>query len=147
MESGEPIRELECSGEVPATPGVVRSWLESVHPVPGADGAPAALAVVVWEVTDRRRAEQERERLLALFDALLLGAPVGLAFLDRDLRYVRVNEALAAQNGLPVAAHLGRTVAEVLPELAPDVEPLLRSVLDSGTPLVDREVETGPTPR
>jgi len=82
----------------------------------------------------------------ALLETLLARAPIGIAFLDRELRYLRINEQLAAINGVPVQAHLGRTVREVLPELAPDVEPLLRSVLDTGLALVDLEVETGPVP-
>jgi len=36
----------------------------------------------------------------ALFDIVGAGAPVGLALVDTDLRFVRVNDALAAINGL-----------------------------------------------
>ena len=48
-------------------------------------------------------------------------APIGLGLVDRDLRYVHVNERLAAMNGLPVEAHLGRTLREVIPDIAADV--------------------------
>ncbi len=54
---------------------------------------------------------------------------VGLAVLDRDLRYCRMNQALAAFNGVPVDAALGRTVAEVLPAVYPAIAPLLLRVL------------------
>lgn len=77
---------------------------------------------------------------------LLAGAPVGYAVLDTGLRYVRVNRTLAALNGVPVADHLGRSVAEVLPEAAPQVEPLLRRVLATGEPITDLELDSGPTP-
>lgn len=53
----------------------------------------------------------------ALLDALLAQAPMGVTFLDRDLRFRRVNEQLARMNGIPAAAHLGRTVAELLPTI------------------------------
>ena len=36
-------------------------------------------------------------------------APFGFVFLDRDLRFVRINERLAEMNGCSVAAHLGKT--------------------------------------
>ncbi len=75
----------------------------------------------------------------------LWNAPVGLAILDRDLRYVRVNEALAAINGVPAASHVGKTVLEVLPEQNPDVLEQLRRVRDTGVPL-DVEL-AGYTPR
>lgn len=54
---------------------------------------------------------------------------VGLAILDRDLRYCRMNQALAAFNGVPVEAALGRSVAEVLPGVYPEVAALFQRVL------------------
>lgn len=67
---------------------------------------------------------------LAIIDAMFASElSVGLAVLDRDLRYCRINEALAAFNGVPVKAALGRTVAEILPDVYPTVAPLLDRVL------------------
>ena len=80
------------------------------------------------------------EESLALLDTLLTSAPVGFAFMDPHLRYRRINEALAAINGLPPAAHLGRTLHGVLPALAPLLEPLHRRVLETGKPLVNVEL-------
>jgi len=54
---------------------------------------------------------------------------VGLAVLDRDLCYRRMNRALAAFTGVPAEAALGRTVAEVLPDAYPEVAPLFQRVL------------------
>ena len=62
-------------------------------------------------------------------------SPVGKAVLDRDLRYVLINETLAAFNGSTVEAHLGRTVQDVLPEAFPSLKPLLDQVLDEGIPV------------
>ena len=45
-------------------------------------------------------------------------APVGLCLLDKDLRYLRINERLAAINGRPISEHLGRTLREVIPDIA-----------------------------
>jgi PAS domain S-box-containing protein len=68
-----------------------------------------------------------------LFDA----APVGLAVLDRDLRYLFCNAALAAINGIPAEAHIGKTVADIVPGLADMVDGPFRSVFQFGEPLVD----------
>ncbi|MBL8794445.1 MAG: PAS domain-containing protein, partial [Planctomycetia bacterium] len=81
---------------------------------------------------------------LVLLDTLLDKAPVGLAFLDRDFSYVRVNGALAAINGLPAAAHQGRTVADVVPAVWSQLEPILRGLLVGGEPVVNSEI-TGET--
>jgi PAS domain S-box-containing protein len=67
---------------------------------------------------------------LAQLQAVYDGAPVGLAFLDVHLRYVSINRRLADMNGRPIEAHLGRTVREMIPELFPSVEPLIRRALN-----------------
>ncbi len=75
--------------------------------------------------------------------------PVGLCSLDLDLRYIHINEWLAAINGIPVQEHLGRTIGDVLPDVAAVVEPLLRQVIETGEPIHDGivEVETPARPR
>ena len=76
-------------------------------------------------------------------------APLGLAMLDRELRYVLINEHLARINGLPVVAHIGKTVAEVLPGLAEKVEASCRQVLESGQAVTGQEMSgaTGREPQ
>jgi transcriptional regulator with GAF, ATPase, and Fis domain len=64
----------------------------------------------------------------------LLDAPsVGVALLDADLRYVRINELLAAINGVPMAEHLGRRIQEVIPAFADQIVPHLERVKRTGT--------------
>lgn len=67
---------------------------------------------------------------LSQLQAIYDGAPVGLAFLDRELRYRSLNRQLAQMNGLPVAAHLGRKVAEVIPHVFSRAEPFIRRALE-----------------
>jgi PAS domain S-box-containing protein len=66
---------------------------------------------------------------LAQLQAVYDGAPVGLAFLDRNLRYINLNRRLANMNGHPIEEHLGRTPAEMIPSLFPHVEPYIRRAL------------------
>jgi PAS domain S-box-containing protein len=77
----------------------------------------------------------------AVLQALYDQAPMGLAVLDAQLRYVRINERLAEINGLSVAEHLGKTVREVVPDLANTVESIVHHVLKTGEPVVDLEVK------
>jgi PAS domain S-box-containing protein len=76
----------------------------------------------------------------AMLDALVQSAPVGVAFLDRELRYVKINEALARLNGVSVEEHIGRTIAEVVPEVAHVAVPMFQRVLETGEPLMDWEL-------
>lgn len=81
----------------------------------------------------RAASERKARRRLADLETLYRSAPLGLAQFDRDLRFVRVNEALAETNGVSIEAHLGRAVGEVLPDLRAAVEPLLHRVLAGET--------------
>lgn len=92
-----------------------------------------------------REAERDMAETVALLETLLREAPIGFGFVDTDLRFVRINETLAEINGLPVAEHAGRTVAEVLPGLWPRLRPLYESVLSSGSPRLGVEI-VGETP-
>jgi PAS domain S-box-containing protein len=67
-----------------------------------------------------------------LLAALLDASPVGFAFLDPELRYVHVNASLAQANGAAPAAHVGRTVREMVPLIADQVEQQARQVLRDG---------------
>src|SRR4051794_30800521 len=81
----------------------------------------------------------------ALLDALFANPRLGLAAWDRDLRYVRVNDVLAAMNGIGPDEHVGRRVPEVLPDLGPRLEGLMRRLIETGEPLHDVEI-AGETP-
>lgn len=92
-----------------------------------------------------RATTRAKDEALALLDTLFASAPVGLAFLDRELRFVRVNAALAKINGRPAADHIGRRMSDILPQLAPMIEPLYQTVLETGRPIVNREINAPAT--
>jgi PAS domain S-box-containing protein len=78
---------------------------------------------------------------LSEIETLYRTAPIGLAYLDSNLRYVRVNDCLAEINGVAAEKHIGHTLREILPELLIDeVEPFSRSVLETGKPILDLEI-------
>jgi PAS domain S-box-containing protein len=77
---------------------------------------------------------------LSQLETIYRSVPVGLAVHGHDLRFVRVNERMAEINGAPVDAHAGRSVRELLPQLADAIESRLRHVLDTGEPLMHVEI-------
>jgi len=87
-----------------------------------------------------REAKTATAEALAILDALESSEAIGVGFIDRDFRIVRLNATLAAVNGGRVADQIGRTVAEVVPELWPVLEPAYRTVLETGQPLLVQEV-------
>ncbi len=106
-----------------------------------ADIAERRLQELMKEMGDRRRAEMAESRANALLDTLFETAPVGLGFLDPDLRFVRVNRTLAALNRLPVTEHIGRAWLDVWPQIPREMENALLSVIDTGKPIVNLEIE------
>ena len=90
-------------------------------------------------MTDAQRLAR-LEAQLAELESLYTHAPVGLCFVDTDLRYVRVNERMAAINGRTIEAHLGNRVEEVVPSIADQVGPVYRRILRTGEPVVGLEV-------
>jgi serine phosphatase RsbU (regulator of sigma subunit)/PAS domain-containing protein len=82
--------------------------------------------------------QRATDRHLAELDAVFRDSPLGIAFLDLDLRFVRVNEALARMNQVPADEHLGRTVGEVTGHY--DIERALRRVVETGDPMLDVEI-------
>jgi PAS domain S-box-containing protein len=113
----------------------------------------AAVVVNFRDITGQKRFEQmlreneaRAQRELAELEHIYQTAPVGLCLIGADLRYLRINERLAAMNGLPADEHLGRTVGEVMPEAAPYFAPLLRRIMESGRPVLDWQFRTEKSP-
>ena len=84
-------------------------------------------------------------QLAAELELIYRTAPVGLCVLDRELRFVHINERLAEINGIPVEDHIGKTVREVVPDVALQNEALLLHVLKSSEPVLNYEL-TAETP-
>ena len=117
-----------------------------------ATGEIGGIIIFSANVTQHKQAElalQEShfqlQRQLAEIETIYQNAPIGLAVFDSDLRFVRINQRLADINGFPVEAHIGRTIRELLPDLADTAEQLLRPILETGEPLLNVEI-TGETP-
>jgi PAS domain-containing protein len=79
--------------------------------------------------------KNETDRYLAQLQAAFSTAPLGLAILATDLRYVRVNETLATMNGIPAEEHTGKTVRDIVPGIADEVENIVQAVTRTGKPV------------
>jgi len=88
------------------------------------------------------RPDQQHAQLQAIYD----GAPVGLCFLDRQLRYISINQRLAEINGLPVADHLGHHISDLLPQMFQALGPSFHRALEGQSLLGMEYVSLGPAP-
>jgi PAS domain S-box-containing protein len=125
----------------------------SATTVRDADGGYLMNRSTLFDLTERRRTEQAlreaEQRLraqLAEIEQIYRYAPVGLCNLDRECRYLRINERMAQINGAPPEAHIGRSIDEMVPMLADTLRATWRPVIERGEPVLDVEIH-GRTPR
>jgi PAS domain S-box-containing protein len=78
----------------------------------------------------------EQPALQLIYDT----APIGLACLSPDCRYLQINQRLTDICGISVEDHLGRTVRDCVPALADAVEGIVRSIMETGNPVTGIEV-------
>ncbi|WPB77948.1 ATP-binding protein [Archangium violaceum] len=97
--------------------------------------------IVQAELAERERLiRAEAQHSLAQLDTLLKASPVGIAFLDQELRYLRINETLASIHGHSVEYHRGKRIRDVVPVWVADLyEPLFRRILETGQPVSNHE--------
>lgn len=95
-----------------------------------------------------RHSEEQALRSLAELQTVYATTPIGLAFVDTELRYVSISGTLARINGLAAEEHLGRPIRHVLPgPLADNVEPYYLRVLNTGEPIEQLEIQGEPGSR
>ncbi|MFS0519459.1 PAS domain S-box protein [Nostoc sp. UIC 10607] len=99
-----------------------------------------AVAAQLGGLIERKTLEQELALREARLNAFFSSAPVGMNIVDNQLRFVQINQLLAEINGLPQQDHIGKTIYEVLPHIAPLMEPIYQQVLLTGQPILNQEL-------
>jgi PAS domain S-box-containing protein len=133
IRSGE---ALKAEYRIRRSDGEFRWHAHQALPIRSADNQISMWIGTATDVEHLRRQERRlveaRAEASGFLLALQAAAPVGFGFVDCDLRIARLNEELAAVTGATPEALVGRTVAEVAPELWPQVEATFRQVLRTG---------------
>jgi len=92
-------------------------------------------------VMELRRQRAGLRETLAMLDSMLATAPIGFAFYDRELHYVRVNQYLAGIHDLPIESHVGRHLRDMVTSgLESQIEAGIQQVFATGEPLYEMEL-------
>jgi PAS domain S-box-containing protein len=108
-------------------------------------GQPHGYALITRDITERRKQQQEITQREAQLKAFFSNASVGLAIIDNDLCFQRINGPFSLLNGLTPGENTGLHVRDVVKNLATVIEPLIRRVFETGTPVLNYEI-TGHAP-
>jgi len=73
-------------------------------------------------------------------ETLYKTAPVGMALVDRNQRYLKINQHFAELNGQPIEKHIGRTLREMIPDLSEKMERPIAEVFEQATAVTNLEV-------
>jgi len=83
------------------------------HRRPGADGSAEIMFGTVQDVTDQQRAERAQLEAQELFETAFAQAPIGMALIGLDGRWLRVNAAIARITGWSEAELLARSFQDI----------------------------------
>ncbi|BAY24667.1 multi-sensor hybrid histidine kinase [Calothrix sp. NIES-2100] len=109
-------------------------------------GLPLRMTGTHKDITERKTLEREIALREARLNAFFSGAPVGMDILDKQLRFVQINELLADIHGKRQKDHIGKTIYEIVPQMASFVAPFYKQVLLTGQPILNLEVSI-PSPK
>ncbi|MBH8578203.1 GAF domain-containing protein [Nostocaceae cyanobacterium CENA369] len=132
------------------TDGSIR-WTEARGQfIYNAQGQPTHMIGVLIDITERKQAEQERERLLEReriartqvevaqrqLTALFETSPIGIGLLDTNQRFIAINEALAQINGLTREQHFGRSIPEIFGQFDSKLVEVFHHIYTTGNPFI-----------
>lgn len=127
--------------------GAIVPVLVTVAPVLDEAGTVIGASTIARDLSQNvegLRALEESERkaaeALSTLETWQASAPIGLGFADRDLRFVHMNDVLVKMTGTKVKDPIGKTPAELVPELWAQLEPVYRRVLEHDEAVLNVEV-------
>ncbi|WP_165227572.1 PAS domain S-box protein [Aquisphaera insulae] len=120
-------------------------WFQGISSIQ-VEGDEIAFNGLLLDIDVRKAAEEEIRALNATLErrvaertaeieSMLNHAEVGLAFFDRECKFIRINEFLANISGVPVSDHIGRHPREVYPPVTELVESNVARVFETGEPV------------
>ncbi|MGB7444456.1 MAG: ATP-binding protein, partial [Coleofasciculaceae cyanobacterium] len=96
-------------------------------------------------IKELKRVQEELHQANEILENLYATSPVGLCLHDKDLTFLRINQTLAEINGFAIEEHFGKRLQELRPDLAEQVEPILRHVIETNEPIYNVQI-SGNTP-
>lgn len=121
--------------------GSSRLWASVVLTgVRDTDGQLKGFVKITRDMSERKRAEEELRHREELMNSFFAASPAGLAILNLEFRFQKVNGMLCSMTGQTLEGCLGKNISEVLGEIAVPVRDWLQEVAVSRRPLLNLEL-------
>jgi two-component system, chemotaxis family, CheB/CheR fusion protein len=122
------------------------SFVLRVLPYRDLDDAIDGVIFVFSDVTKIRQTQADLARNEGIarqrsheIEILYKTAPVGMAMVDRNHRFLKINQHFAELNGQRIEKHIGRTLQEMIPSLAERMERPIAEVFERANAVVNLE--------
>ena len=104
------------------------------------NGDSDGIVITLVKIDELKRVQDELRQTNSVLESLYTTSPAGLALHDRNLKFLRINQALAEINGLSIEEHIGKAIRELVPQLASTIEPILRRVIETNRPICNIQI-------
>ncbi|MGA1131964.1 MAG: EAL domain-containing protein [Prochlorotrichaceae cyanobacterium] len=106
-----------------------------ILPYKGAEGIADGIVITLITINDLKQIQDVLEQTNTLLEEIYRNSPLGLALIDQDLRFLRLNQPLANIHGLSIEDHLGKSLPDLLPDLYFLIQSHLSQVFSQGDPV------------
>jgi PAS domain S-box-containing protein len=139
--TGMPLLNIEASGPLPSDPQQTGYWVANYHPVFADDGKIIGSQCVVFDITQRKWAEQALQTTTTRLEQILESAGEGIYGVDCNNRLTFANRAAAELLGWPGSdSMVGLTGPEVARHLLADGRSCLEGECAIVSTLMDGQV-------
>ena len=162
---GRPLADITNNLECPNLPKILQQVIERQEPLEQEmriahtgeqllmrvnlylreNGDNDGVVVTFIKIDELKRIQDELYRANSLLENLYTNSPAGLSLHNENLQYIRINQTLAEINGFTVEEHMGKTIREMIPQLADTIEPILQQVIETNRPVCNLQFH-GSTP-
>ena len=104
------------------------------------NGTNDGVVITFINIDELKQVQSDLFKTNSFLENLYGSSPAGLSLHDRQLNYLRVNQALADINGFSIEEHIGKSIRDLVPNLADTVEPILRRVIETNQPVCNLRI-------